>query len=168
MWSSFAFTFNRERFFIDLMSNSEAKIEQPNDPTTLWRCVIRGRVPVKKNSKRVFGGGKNKRVLYSKPYLLWQASAIEQIRSAQFQNPSLRPTKPLNFPLRAEFIFYYDSHQWEVDASNAVEGPQDLLQTLGVIENDKLIYDLRVKKIFLDKKKAVDQCSVVISLWALS
>lgn len=107
----------------------------------LFEVNIPGRVRIKKNGRRHIGHGKN---VPSLLYVNWERlSAIYVLRAMK----SFQENLPIKTRCRAEFEFHFRNGQNECDTSNCVEGPQDLLQKLGVIQNDKLIVEFTAKKI---------------------
>lgn len=49
---------------------------------------------------------------------------------------------PLKGPLCLTCRFHYKNHQHEQDLSNALQGIEDILEELEIIENDSQIYSL--------------------------
>lgn len=116
----------------------------------LFEVNIPGRVRIKKNGRRYIGKGKN---IPSALYVVWEKnSAIDVLRAI----PAYRQNLPIKEPCRAEFEFHFKNFQNEADTSNCVEGPQDLLQKVGVIENDKLIVEFTAKKII-----GLTECTII-------
>lgn len=105
----------------------------------LFKATIPGRVPVKKNTARHYKHG----VVYSKTYRRWAAQASEILTSVGIKDP-------ISEYCEARFTFYLKSHQWEPDVSNVCEGPQDVLETTGILESDKLIKRVIAEKHFFD------------------
>lgn len=97
---------------------------------------------VKKNGQRTIGYGKAKRVIYSPQYMRWEVDAMAQLQVQP------RPKTPIAVPFGARFRLYFQNHQAEPDASNAIEGVQDLLKKMSVIADDRLIHVLHVEKHF--------------------
>lgn len=107
----------------------------------LFEVNIPGRVRIKKNGRRYIGKGKN---IPSALYVSWEkVSAVYVLRAMA----SFRQNLPIKKRCRAEFEFHFRNLQNECDTSNCVEGPQDLLQKLKVIENDKLVVEFTAKKV---------------------
>jgi Holliday junction resolvase RusA-like endonuclease len=109
---------------------------------TLFEVEIPGRAVIKKNTMRRAG----RAVYYTAAFLAWEKHAEFAVRMKRATEPDI--AFPFSKPMELHLDFHFKSHQWEGDTSNYVEGPQDLLQKCGVIENDKLIYEIRAKKIF--------------------
>lgn len=104
---------------------------------TLFKATIPGRVPVKKNTARHYRHG----VVYSKAYRAWAAVASEIILKIGINDP-------ISEYCEAKFTFYLKNSQWEPDVSNVCEGPQDILESCGILVNDKLIRRLSAEKHF--------------------
>ena len=116
----------------------------------LFKVSIPGRVPVKKNTQRVFGRGKFRRAVYSKAYLAWEEVALEKIRKKR------KDLRTIDEYCEARFKFYFKNHQWEADVSNLCEGPQDCLETCDILCNDKLIKRIKAEKFFDDQNPRVE------------
>lgn len=54
----------------------------------------------------------------------------------------------IDFPIEVHFKFYFANRQGEADLSNMLSGPEDLMQRLGVITNDRLIMRIVAEKFF--------------------
>lgn len=116
----------------------------------IFEVKIPGRVRIKKNGRRSIGKGKN---LPSALFMAWERnSSIDVLRAM----PSFRQYLPIKQYCGAEFEFHFKNFQNEADTSNCVEGPQDLLQKVGVIENDKLIVEFSAKKIM-----GLTECTII-------
>lgn len=119
----------------------------------LFRCVIPTRCRVKKNSQKVVSvrtsAGYTKRKVNTPQYMRWRAEALPAIiraRGVAFD--------AIDFPVNIAFKFYFKDHQNEPDLSALIEGPQDELQTCGILTNDKLVYGYDgSRKIFGDKNE---------------
>lgn len=107
----------------------------------IFQCTIPGRPIVKKNTKRIFGAGRFKRIVYSPKYQEWERHAAKHVRRAL-------NAKCIDYPVAAWFKFYFANKQGEADTSNLIEGPQDLLKKMGVIVDDKLIHLVTAQKFF--------------------
>jgi Holliday junction resolvase RusA-like endonuclease len=113
--------------------------------TPLFHAFVPGRPIVKKNTQRVIGFGKAKRVVYSSRYRSWMrvaGAAISEAVKAQ----ALRGV--LDQPMRLKIEFRLRDRQAEPDLSNLIEGPQDMLKSCGVIRDDKLIVEIEARKTF--------------------
>lgn len=110
----------------------------------LFKVEIPGRVPVKKNTARHYRHG----VVYTKAYQNWEMLACGIIRKVGIPNS-------ISEYCEARFLFYLKNHQWEPDVSNVCEGPQDVLETCGILCNDKLIKRVIAEKFFDDPNPRV-------------
>lgn len=107
----------------------------------LFSCIINGRAIVKKNTQRVVGSGRSRRVIYSPKYLEWKCAAMTAINMALARHEIKHGTfKAIDLPMNLKVLFYFTNHSAEADLSNLYEGIQDLLQAQGVIANDRLIH----------------------------
>jgi Holliday junction resolvase RusA-like endonuclease len=111
--------------------------------TPLVTLTIPGRVGILKNSKRVISRGRGKRalVLPSSKYESWAKSAGAAL-AAQ------RTVFLIDVPVEVHMRFYFANRQSESDLSNCLQGPEDLLQAHGILENDKLIMRIEAEKHF--------------------
>lgn len=107
----------------------------------LAHLIIGGRPYVLKNNKRIYGRGRKKIVLPSKKYSAWETDACLSVRK-QYQGD------PINFEVGITYKFYFENRMAEADTSNLIEGVQDVLQKMGVIENDKLVMKVVAEKFF--------------------
>jgi Holliday junction resolvase RusA-like endonuclease len=118
----------------------------------LFHCVIPGRPGIKKNGKQIrFNPRTRSRFIASSDkYEQWALYACPFIMKAK---KDLLINFPINFCLKV----YLKNHQWEMDLSNALEGPQDLLQKCEVYIDDKLIHSLDgSRKIFNDPNERIE------------
>jgi Holliday junction resolvase RusA-like endonuclease len=98
----------------------------------LFQVTIPGRAYVKKNGASMVGNGKFKKLIYTPQYQAWEKTAILQVRQKRIQST-------ISFPINLKVIFYFDNRMAEADLSALYEGIQDVLQSEGVIANDRLI-----------------------------
>lgn len=103
----------------------------------LYRCVIPGRARILKN-------GKQAKINYSTGQAYLQGNkrfAGWRIFAESFLVRAM-PDKfrRIDFPVNLSVRFYLKDHQHELDTSNGYQGIEDLMQKLGIIKNDKLIY----------------------------
>lgn len=116
----------------------------------IFEVKIPGRVRIKKNGRRSIGKGKN---IPSALFMAWERnSSIDVLRAM----PAFRQYLPIKVYCRAEFEFHFKNFQNEADTSNCVEGPQDLLQKLRVLENDRLIVEFNAKKVI-----GLTECTII-------
>lgn len=113
----------------------------------MFKCFIPGRPIVKKNTQRVVGVGRSKRVIYSPKFLAWEQQALFSIKQAH--------TNKFIFSeeISAEYTFIFKNKQGEADVSNLVEGVSDALQKAGVIVDDKQIVKLTAYKQFSEDQE---------------
>lgn len=113
-----------------------------------------GRPVVKKNTQRVVGMGRKRRVIYSKRFLAYRSVALFAFKRALMGQGSI-----LAGGVHASYTFHFKNRQGEADVSNLIEAPQDCLADAGVIGNDKQITSLDAQKIFSGDEKTI------IKLW---
>lgn len=103
-----------------------------------FKATVFGRPIVKKNTQRVVRKGGHTFVIYNQRYVEWRKSAILQLKH------QLNEIQPISFkePVNLSLKFYFENKQGQADLSNLVEGIADVLEELGVIENDKLVCSL--------------------------
>lgn len=111
--------------------------------TEIYHSVVKGRPIVKKNTKKVYRGG---RVVYSEKYRIWEQKALLSIRPI---------SKTINEYIYAKFEFHFKGKKSEPDTSNLIEGIQDVLQKRQIIKDDKLIKRLTAEKFFGEEQKTV-------------
>ncbi len=63
--------------------------------------------------------------------------------------------QPIDEPLFAFFEFHFLNRRSLPDTSNCIEGPQDLLESLGVYRNDQLIEHLEAVRLIGSKPKTI-------------
>jgi Holliday junction resolvase RusA-like endonuclease len=89
--------------------------------------VLPGRVPSKKNSKRIFMAGGRPRLISSEAFLTWHEEMMLRIRCR-------RPKKPI---LKAAVaITFFAENRRRFDLSNAAESVMDLLVDAGYLADD--------------------------------
>lgn len=112
--------------------------------TPVFKVTMPGRPRVLKNGKRIFNSKGRKRkkiVLPSAKYASWEQDAMVACLR-------LKDGPPINFPCFVSMKFYFKDHHAECDVSNLLEGPADVLQRAGIIENDRLIMRVEGEKFF--------------------
>ena len=97
------------------------------------KLKITGRPISKKNNRRNFRNIS----LPPKAYGPFEKSAVQQINWTD---------KPIAGPLKVDYIFHMKG-RLDTDVDNMMAGINDILQTAGVIENDKNIIEGRFTKI---------------------
>lgn len=113
-------------------------------PELLFEVVIPGRVGIKKNSRRIFKNdyGQTKNIP-SVNFKNWESVAIAFVHQAMRKQ---RLLKPIEGPVSAYFEFHFKNQRALPDVSNCVEGPQDVLQAVGVLQNDRQIDHVEAKR----------------------
>ena len=92
--------------------------------------TIPGTIRIKKNSRRIYGFGKFKKVLPSKAYMEWETQARARFVFEHFQFPVIQT------PCHVQAMFYYRGP--EFDLHGAMESLADAMEGL-LYEDDKLI-----------------------------
>lgn len=103
----------------------------------LFKAVLEGRVGIKKNGKRAFVRGRKAIITTSDSYKAWERDATLQLLQ---QKAKTLTGMPVQFPITLSIRFHFPNHQGEADLSNLYQGIEDILQTIGVIANDKYVY----------------------------
>lgn len=104
----------------------------------MFKTRVLGRVGIKKNGKRLFVSRYGKPGLASSEnYKIWHKSATLQLLQAKAlsQHPM-----PITHPISLKCIFHFPDHRGEPDLSNCFQGLEDILQEIGIIENDRQVY----------------------------
>lgn len=130
-------------------------------PPSVITLTLTGRVRSKKNSKQIARTRSGRSFLMSSDaFKTWEASAAAEmfIQKRKLENEGV--VFPIDGKLRLVITFEMEGRKHEPDLSNLLEGPQDLLQKLGIIENDKRIIEIEAKK-FMDRP--ADFCTIHIS-----
>lgn len=124
--------------------------------------TLDGRVRSKKNSKQIVKTRAGRSFLKSSDaFKSWEDVARAQLFIQKRKLETEGVSKfPITGKLRLVITFEMIGRANEPDLSNLIEGPQDLLQELGIIENDKLIIEIEAKK-FMDRP--TDTCTIHIS-----
>lgn len=93
------------------------------------KLTITGRPISKKNSRTFIRRGRMIVSLPSKAYKNFQTMALVQLEDCK---------KTFNTLLQVNYVFHMKG-KMDTDADNMMAGINDILQTAGIIENDKLI-----------------------------
>jgi Holliday junction resolvase RusA-like endonuclease len=96
------------------------------------KIVLSGRIPSKKNSKRIVMAGRRPMIISSKDYETWHTVASYELRS-QVKGSANRIR--LSGPKKVE-ITIFAPNKIKGDLSNKAESIMDLLVDNGVIEDD--------------------------------
>ncbi len=91
------------------------------------KIVLTGRVPSKKNSKRVFCRGKYPTVIPSEKHQEWHK--VASVELLQFSNNALKRSKTLR-------MTFYPPDARKADLTNKAESVMDLLVDNGYLEDD--------------------------------
>jgi Holliday junction resolvase RusA-like endonuclease len=89
---------------------------------------LSGRIPSKKNSKRIVTANGRPRLLSSKEYLAWERGALLEIRDT-WEDKVIIKCKSITY----DFMFPCKRKR---DLSNAVEGVNDTFVRAGVLKDD--------------------------------
>lgn len=122
--------------------------------TPLFKVEIPGRVGIKKNSKQIIKTSGRPFLISSKKFTAWERVASMHIY-AKLHSFYAQYRFPLKEPMELEAEFYFKNHSGEADLSNCLSGPEDVLQKCGIILNDKLIYEIKAKKIFDGTERSI-------------
>lgn len=115
----------------------------------VFQCTIPGRPIVKKNTACRGRRG----VFYSKRFLGWEKIALLAVHKARGK------AKTVEECVHVEYRFYLEDRRGEPDVSNLVEGPQDVIEKVGVIRNDKLVKSFYAEK-FIGKEHGAARCEI--------
>lgn len=107
----------------------------------IFKCTIPGRPYVKKNQQRMFGSGRNKRVVYTPQYVAWEKIACLAVNQA-FSKMKSDKVPLFSTPVNLSAKFFFKDRQGEADLSALLEGSQDVLEFCRILANDKLIISL--------------------------
>ena len=101
-----------------------------------WFGIIYGRPATKKNSGKIImirqGWHKIPKMIPSDTFLEYEKSAVKQLKH-------VRPAMPLSWPMRMTAHYYLPDHKWWPDLIGLEQATQDILETAGIITNDRLI-----------------------------
>lgn len=125
---------------------------QKGELNLVFEVEIPGRVGIKKNRRRLFKTGRKMVSTPSSKYQSWESNATPSVLRARQKFYEFLPIKGRVF---AYFEFHFKNNHALPDTSNCIEGPQDLLESLGVIENDKLIEHLEARRLVGSKPKTI-------------
>lgn len=130
-----------------------------------YSFVIAGCPRVKKNGQKVVGRGKKSRKINTPQYELWHNAALEQFNKLGFDIFFAKKNKErkdfgvtmleaeLNEPMNMQCKFYMNTRV-RVDLSALYEGIQDVMQEIGLIEDDRstIICSHDGSGVFVDKE----------------
>ena len=131
-------------------STTAAPKAQMEKPKTVG-FAIPGRVASKKNGKEIaFNRSTGRRFIRSSDkFKAWEISAKAELMAQKKELERQYGTMmfPLTGKLRLTIRFEMHGLRHEPDLSNLIEGPQDIMQELGIIENDKQITEIDAIKV---------------------
>lgn len=122
------------------------------------KIVLSGRIPSKKNSKRIVMAGNRPMIISSKDYETWHTVASYELRS-QVKGSANRIR--LSGPHKIE-IKIFPPNKVKGDLSNKAESIMDLLVDNGVIEDDNWFEVPTLALIFGGVDKANPRAEIVI------
>lgn len=93
------------------------------------RIILAGRIPSKKNSKRVFRSGGRTVVASSRNHNIWHRKAFFEIKEQK--------ARPMTGPLSVKMTFWLPDNR-KSDLTNKAESVMDLLVDAGIIEDDNV------------------------------
>lgn len=125
---------------------------QSHELNLVFSVEIPGRVGIKKNNRRIYRAGGRTVSSPSSKFKSWESRSMPSVLKARQEFYEFLPIKEKVF---AYYEFHFKNNQGLPDVSNCIEGPQDLLESLGVIENDKLIEHLEARRFVGSKPKTV-------------
>lgn len=117
----------------------------------LFHVVIPDRVGIKKNSKRIAVQGRRRFLISSDKYKEWEGMASVYVKDAK----NKQITRPIDYYVTGVFRFYFKNRANEIDTTNGAEGIQDILETQGVLANDKFLKNVYCEK-FFDEEPRVE------------
>jgi Holliday junction resolvase RusA-like endonuclease len=101
--------------------------------TKFFSIILSGRIPSKKNSKRIIQRGRKKFLVPSEQHQLWQFQTMLQLRPLVAGMQGLLPLAKVG---RIFAIFYMPDNR-AADLSNKFESVADLLVDAGVLKDDR-------------------------------
>lgn len=116
------------------------------------KITIPGNAVSKKNNKRIMTKGRGRFIAASSNYMAWKRAAMILLRDLEKWEGG--------YPLNMTFYHYRKTNS-KFDFGNVSEGAQDVLQELGVIEDDSMNH---VYPVHLGWEKDADNPRVIITL----
>ena len=101
--------------------------------------TLPGRVPSKKNSKRIIQAGGTPRLISSEAFLAWHEEMMLRIRSHRPKTPIVRASVAITF---------FAENKRRFDLSNAAESVMDLLADAGILADDSWVVVPELKLLF--------------------
>lgn len=125
------------------------------------KLVIRGRPATKKNSSRVVRNGRFIRVLPSKAFVEYERMALKQI--------GMLGQKTVTGPVIVQCRYWLRDRRWWPDLVGLLQATSDILQSAGIIEDDKNIVSYADSKIMgLDKVNPRVEIEIIEALWEIN
>ena len=107
---------------------------------------ITAKVRSKKNGKQIKKFGGRLMVVSSEDYIMWERRTRMELLTQMLMLEGEGVTFPIKGNTRMIATFDMAGKQHEPDLSNLLEGPQDIMQSLGIIENDRQITEIHCFK----------------------
>jgi len=123
----------------------------------LFKAELLGRVGIKKNGKRIYQRHGRIGITTSDNYKAWAKSAALQLLQSKTETLA---ALPISEPINLKCVFHFPNHHGEADLSNLFQGIEDLLEELGIIKNDKLIYSLDGSRKVFGSKEFITQIEI--------
>ena len=142
--------------------NDTIHLDMDNAPHRLvTTLIVFGTPRSKKNSKRIFKIGTRTKISPSKAYESWAKAAQWELRS---QWMVARGGPAVGAPEQKVWLrmrFYYPTTMF-CDQSNAIQGPEDVLQTVGLLTDDRWVSHHDGTRSFKDKSNPRVEIDVLI------
>jgi len=102
--------------------------------------IIDGQPISKKRNYKIIRIGGRLSLGMTKKYQEWEKSAKDQlwIQKTQYQGAMIGMWSAINEPVAVEFLFFIEG-RGKYDLSNLYQGPEDVLEQVGILANDSLI-----------------------------
>ncbi len=115
--------------------------------------TLPGRVPSKKNSKRIVNAGGRPRLISSEAFLAWHGEMMLHIRPHRPKTPIVRASVAITF---------FAENRRRFDLSNAAESVMDLLVDAGILADDswEVVPELMLRFGGVEARKARAEVSI--------
>nr|DAP93787.1 MAG TPA: Endodeoxyribonuclease RusA [Caudoviricetes sp.] len=112
----------------------------------MYRFIIKGETPAKKNSRIVLKGGRN---IPSERYRKWHTAAMIEINSQLLLLKKEEAAMPIEREIRIRMTFYHGDNRRR-DSDNGASSILDLLTDCNVIKDDKwqIVRALEIQNIY--------------------
>ena len=126
----------------------------------MYRFIITGETPAKKNSRIVLKGGRN---IPSERYRKWHTAASIEINSRLLLLEKEEAAMPIEREIRIKMIFYHGDNRRR-DSDNGASSILDLLTDCKVIKDDKwqIVRLLEIRNFY---EKSNPRCRVEIDAY---